>query len=98
MESGAEAAQLNLIDKGMVHLEVHVLILGEEHQREVVAPGGEAHFHHVGHPPVVPVAHTTLRHHDGAGALAVDKKRADCSLVFSVDRSVAICVAERYGI
>lgn len=88
-----EAAQGHLVDERMVHLEVHVLVLGEELDGYGVSSRSEAGFHGVGVSPVVPVPHASVRHHHCACALAVDEDGADGTFVLGVHRAVAVGIA-----
>ena len=92
--SAAEAAEVEAVEEGVVNAEVHVLVLGEELEGEGVGTGGEAHPEGVAHAPVVPVAGSSLRHDEGADAVAVDGEGADGAFVLGVDGSVAVGVSE----
>ena len=83
------------VDDGVVGGEVHVLIVWHEFDGDFVRTFGEADRQVVGHAPVIPVAHTALRHDYSARFDTVDEERAHCAFVFGIDRAVAVGIAQR---
>lgn len=65
---GAEAAEADFVDEGVVGGGVHVGVLRFEGEAQGVAAGGEVGAQGVGPAPVVPVAGAAVGHDDGADA------------------------------
>lgn len=83
------------IKQGVVCGDVHIFIFGKIFDRDRMGAFGEFNDDGVGEIPVVPVGDSALRHHERSDFLAVDKERTDCGLVFGVDRTVAVGIADR---
>ena len=87
-----------MVKAGVVGLDVHVFILGEVADAEAMQSDFEGERYPVAHPEVIPVVSTTLRHHERAGLVAVERQCTHRRLVLGIDRAVAGGVTHREGV